>query len=276
MRWFRVYSEIKDDPKMLELDDHQFRLWVGLLAMASEGVTARDTGVTSRGCVRASRRKGLAMALRTDEKRLSEALDLFEDLDMIECDDEAGIVCIRHWDARQYDKNSDLPEATRERKRRSRARHADVTPSHALEAEADTDTESDTEGSTADAVDGADIELTPGERRIVDNIRGVKGMAAVSDADVVLHLREVLSARSAPVSEAALILDSMKFREHHNDKRATAPADQRWRGWKNGVTNWFSRTTETAPSNGRRPRTPNYDGINAVADAMTQREAMHR
>jgi len=28
MKWFRVYSEIKDDPKMLEMDDHQRWLWL--------------------------------------------------------------------------------------------------------------------------------------------------------------------------------------------------------------------------------------------------------
>ncbi|MDQ3542034.1 MAG: phage replisome organizer N-terminal domain-containing protein [Chloroflexota bacterium] len=170
MKWFRVYSEIKDDPKMLELDDHQFRLWINLLAMASEdGVTSRDTGVTSRGNVRASRRKGLAAALRTDVDALNTALDLFEELDMIEVEDDGEIITIAHWDARQYDKPSDIPEKTRERKRKSRSRenptyieespshvgHADVTPSHATYSTreyTDTDTEPEENEGRADAL----------------------------------------------------------------------------------------------------------------------------
>ena len=36
MKWFRVYSEIKDDPKMLEMDDHQRWLWICLMSLAND------------------------------------------------------------------------------------------------------------------------------------------------------------------------------------------------------------------------------------------------
>lgn len=159
MKWFRVYAEIKDDPKVLELDFEQRWLWLSLLAMASDS--------SERGVVTFVRMRGLAASLRCDETTLTTALELLADLDMIEVGD--GRITITHWEDRQYDKPSDAPEATRDRKRRSRARHAvsresgvteqdvtptesddlaasrsghaDVTPSHAT----DTDTESDTD-----------------------------------------------------------------------------------------------------------------------------------
>jgi len=133
MKWFRVYSEIKDDPKMLELDDHQRWLWLCLLAMASES--------TERGCISGWRKRGLAATLRTDEDRLTETIGLLVDLDMIEYDEENHIINVTNWMQRQYDKPSDTPTATRERKRQSRQCHADVTPSHATDTDTDTEKE---------------------------------------------------------------------------------------------------------------------------------------
>ncbi len=123
MRWFRTYSEIKDDPKMLCLTDHQFRIWMHLLAMASE---ADDRGFIAR-CPR----RGLVAALRTTEEALTEALAVFAELDMALTDPD-GTICIIHFMERQYDNPSDYPEATVERKRRQRQRdnansHEDVT-----------------------------------------------------------------------------------------------------------------------------------------------------
>lgn len=36
MKWFRMYTEIVDDPKMSDLSDREFRLFVSLLCVASE------------------------------------------------------------------------------------------------------------------------------------------------------------------------------------------------------------------------------------------------
>jgi hypothetical protein len=137
MKWFRVYSEIKDDPKMLELDDHQRWLWICLMATANESA--------ERGVIQNVRIRGLAAALRTDADRLSEAIALFVDLDMIEYDEQTYTITLLHFTERQYDKPSDTPEQTRDRKARSRQSHADVTPSHATYTDTDTDTYTETE-----------------------------------------------------------------------------------------------------------------------------------
>lgn len=142
MKWFRVYSEIKDDPKILEMDDHQRWLWICLLAMASES--------TDRGVISGVRLRGLAASLRTDESRLADTLSLLVDLEMIDYDESSRTIEITHWNERQYDKPSDTPAALRDRKRKSRQSHADVTPSHAIEEiRIDTDTDTD---NTADTV----------------------------------------------------------------------------------------------------------------------------
>jgi len=36
LRWFRMYSEILDDPKVARVTDSQFRIFIYLLAAASE------------------------------------------------------------------------------------------------------------------------------------------------------------------------------------------------------------------------------------------------
>ena len=113
MSWFRVYSEIKDDPKMLSLSDSEFRLWINLLALASE--------CPERGAIPPYPRRGLAASLHVDELALTAALGTFDSLEMAHFDDDGSVV-IDHFLERQYDKPSDYPEATRERKARQRAR----------------------------------------------------------------------------------------------------------------------------------------------------------
>lgn len=129
MKWFRVYSEIKDDPKMLEMDDHQRWLWICLMSLANDSEL--------RGTILNVRLRGLASSLRTTEDKLREALELYQELDMAEYDEDARTITLLNFVKRQYDKPSDTPEQTRERQRMSRQRHADVTPSHAIYSDTD-------------------------------------------------------------------------------------------------------------------------------------------
>jgi hypothetical protein len=36
MKWFRFYNEARRDPKIVQLSDWQFRVWVEILCVASE------------------------------------------------------------------------------------------------------------------------------------------------------------------------------------------------------------------------------------------------
>ena len=134
----------------------------------------------------------------------------------------------------------------------------DVTPHKQI---ADTESDTDTEAEVLTAAAGVavlEIELSPGERTVVGNIQQVRGMANVADDAIVRHLREVIANRGSPVSEPALIADSMNFREYWNEERKSRPKDERWsdRGWKKAMTNWFTRTKETVVhGNGARETT---------------------
>lgn len=132
MKWFKLHSEIKDDPKMLELDDHQRWLWICLLAIASESKQ-------KRGVIYDVRARGLAASLRTSEAALIDALQIWGELGMVIFDEKERTIVICHWDERQYENPSDSPEATRERKRKSRQSHDKVTISHELDTDTDTD-----------------------------------------------------------------------------------------------------------------------------------------
>lgn len=149
LSWFRVYTEILDDMKLRSLTGDQKWDWVCLLALARE---SSEPGVV---CGTA---EDAAWRLRRPLDEFEESLRLFEERGMVEV--RPGRIIVTHFLARQYDKQSDRPDATRDRKRRSRANHAGVTlesrgghadqngesrPSHATDTDTDTDTDSDSD-----------------------------------------------------------------------------------------------------------------------------------
>lgn len=121
--WFRVYSEIVDDPKLADFSGDEFRIWVYLMALASE---ASDRGGTIRMDA-----MGIAWRTRQPIDVVTSTIRKCEVRGMVERVGEH--VHLPNFVARQYDKPSDQPEETRERKQRSRARHAESRDGHALE-----------------------------------------------------------------------------------------------------------------------------------------------
>lgn len=147
MPWFRMYFEARKDAKLRTLDDAEFRVWFNLLCMAAESADERGTVDCSNPFLLAIEVAG------GDEELLQRTCHALSRLEIIEERDSAYVFV--HWDVRQYDKPSDVPARTRERKQRSRekaqqssqkteggpARVRDVTPGHAQDT--DTDTEKD-------------------------------------------------------------------------------------------------------------------------------------
>jgi hypothetical protein len=86
-------------------------------------------------------------------------------------------------------------------------------------------------------------EATDVERDVVACIRAVPGMQNVSDAEILEHYRAVVRIRG-PCSDATERLEAMRFRDYWTERRKGR--NDRWRGWKNAVTNWFSRTKEVS------------------------------
>ena len=123
--WFKMHNDFINDPKMKRYFTKSERLdWVNLLCLSSK---SRERGV-----------------LTMPDDEISYALDLEDDewlalreklieRKMVAIREEDDALVILNWDERQYDKPSDTPAATAERKRRSRASQSaqivpDVTP----------------------------------------------------------------------------------------------------------------------------------------------------
>lgn len=147
-RWFRMYSEILDDPKVQKLPPALFKVWVNLLCLAS-----RHDG-------KLPQTDDIAFALRIDEETCGLALAELVERGLI---DYGKDFAPHNWDARQF--KTDTAENAAERKREQRKREkqrdkgenvtADVTTrhcdSHNDVTPPETDTEADTEQSREEA-----------------------------------------------------------------------------------------------------------------------------
>ena len=109
--WFRMYCESRMDPKLDALNDREFRIWHKLLCLASES--------EDRGSVDYLDPEYVAMNLRVGVDELDSAISRMVRLRLIERTDEH--VIFSKFASRQYVAPSDMPAATRDRKRRSRA-----------------------------------------------------------------------------------------------------------------------------------------------------------
>jgi hypothetical protein len=120
MPWFRMYSEARTDRKLDLLTDEEFRIWFNLLCMASESEIERGTLLYDD-------LEELAIEVsRGDTDKLSHALSRLVTLKM--CDVTRDTITFCNFEKRQQRKPSDLPERTRDRKRKSRLMSHDVTP----------------------------------------------------------------------------------------------------------------------------------------------------
>lgn len=105
-RWFRLYDEILDDPKVQRLAPAVFKAWINLLALAS-----RNGGLLPPV-------DDIAFALRIDAKTVSSHLRALTAEGLL--DNTDGILSPHNWNERQFTSDRD-PTAT-ERKRRQRER----------------------------------------------------------------------------------------------------------------------------------------------------------
>lgn len=137
--WFRMYSEARTDNKLRTLADDEHRVWFNLLCLAAEQ--------GERGTISGQEPFLLAVEVANgDEDLLECTVGKLVRLRIVRRGEDGAIAFI-NFGARNHDKPSDLPDATRERKARQRERerasaqgHApithesrDVTPNHAQE-----------------------------------------------------------------------------------------------------------------------------------------------
>ena len=109
MKWFRLYHEILDDPKVGTLSDEQFRLWIEILCLAS---ISRDSGNTDltvtetewklRRNVNETLQELLHRGLVTFQKRF----------------DGKETICVPKWNIRQYQSDTSTPRVQKYRMKR--------------------------------------------------------------------------------------------------------------------------------------------------------------
>lgn len=125
MKWFRLYHDMPADRKLLKFSAQQKWAWVVLLCVASES--------KQRGYVLNESDDEMAEYCDFDSPQDYQFfLDKLRQKGMIEhC---SGGFKISHWEERQYEKESDKPNAVRERVRRHREKKKleNETPCNAL------------------------------------------------------------------------------------------------------------------------------------------------
>jgi hypothetical protein len=117
LKWFRMYSEARNDAKLRSLSDSQFRIWFNLLCFAAEQTE-------ERGSIIGYDEELLAVEVANgDVELLNETLDKLERLRIIETNENGDITFI-NFSKRQYDNPSDRPEEVRKRVQKHRqAKH---------------------------------------------------------------------------------------------------------------------------------------------------------
>jgi hypothetical protein len=117
MDWFRLYSSVRQDPKVMRLDPPAFRAWIVCLCLASEH--------DPRGCLPPV--PEVAWALQVSDAEGRALLDTLQAAGLL--DEHEGCLRPHNWEGRQRDSDS---AAQRMRAYRERLRNGDVTPSLSL------------------------------------------------------------------------------------------------------------------------------------------------
>lgn len=134
-RWFRMYSDVLDDPKVQKLPPPLFKVWVNILCLASK----HDGELPSTD--------DIAFALRLDDEACEIALAELVKRGLL---DDADGLAPHNWDKRQFKSDSDDTAAERQRRKRERDKSRTVTEhvtrditdvSHPPETETEADTE---------------------------------------------------------------------------------------------------------------------------------------
>lgn len=131
MTWFRMYTEVLNDPKAQRLSGDDFKGWVNLLCLAKE-----HDGAIPPLC-------DVAFALRISEKQAEKLLAKLSKSGLID-ETETGLEP-HNWGVRQYKSDVSTERVKRFRKRHTKRQDA------VSETPPETDTESDTEKEDANA-----------------------------------------------------------------------------------------------------------------------------
>lgn len=198
-RWFRLYDDTLNDPKILKLSDKTYRVWIGILCIASKHDGALPPF------------EDMALLLRMRHDKLQPELEKLIAAGLVDHDDEG--LRPHNWQGRQFksDVSNDRVKRHRERQRNAQCNVTETPPE--TEADTDTDTESDKrEG-------GASAPAKPKR-------------ATAFPKDFVLddELLAIADRHGIPAARAQGVFDH--FREHHIARGTT------FKDWKAAWSTW--------------------------------------
>lgn len=143
-RWFRFYDDSLNEPKALKLSDKTFRIWIGILCIASKN----DGSLPSF--------EDMAIMLRVKPDKLQPELEKLIEAELIDHDDNG--LRPHNWDHRQYKTDvTDPTNAERQQRFRNSKRNGAVTVDKTAdkrpETEADTENRTEQKESSLRSVD---------------------------------------------------------------------------------------------------------------------------
>jgi hypothetical protein len=201
-RWFRFYDEALNDPKILKLSDKLYRLWVGILCIAS-----KNEG-------RLPSLDDMALMIRAKPEKLHHDIETLITAGLIDRDGQS--LKPHNWNGRQYKSDVSTPRVQRFRNSK---RNVSETPP-------DTEQITDTEKKDA-APSGAHSFPSDQER---DLYRRGKEVLGPSSGGLIANLLKAKG--SIPASRAIIETASEKFnaREYVGRVIAGSAADIPERG----------------------------------------------
>jgi hypothetical protein len=204
-RWFRLYDDVLDDPKVQRLPPVLFKAWVNLLCL-----TSRNDGKLPSA-------DDIAFALRTDIDTANGWLDDLVSRGLL--DERGDDLSPHNWHERQF--KSDRDPTASERQRRKRDRDRDGKSSHAnvtrdvTPPRADTDTDTDAASSEAASAARGDLD------KIEADCREAAG-ATDNPSPALIDVSPIIRCRNAGADMQAHVLPVIReitARGHH------------WRSW---------------------------------------------
>lgn len=143
-RWFRMYDELLDDPKVQRLSGDDFKAWVNILCLAS-----RNNGALPAV-------EDIGFALRLDLKKISAVVSRLVSCGLL--DVEGDRFAPHGWNARQYksDVSTDRVKQFRKRKKGVPGNADETFHETAPDTEPDTETDIPVSNDT-----GVEVEIDP-------------------------------------------------------------------------------------------------------------------
>jgi hypothetical protein len=214
-RWFRLYDDVVDDPKVQRLTAPLFKFWVNCLCLASANGGEMPPLVD------------MAFKLRMSEKQVAENLQKLVDAELVDSTD--GMSTPHNWNGRQF-KSDDSKD--RVQKHRQRQKKQDVTVTETENVTANVTPPETEQRQSRDRAEQKVIALrAPAAPAKAKRVRRSLPDEFPLPSDLDWSCERWKGAGRADLCDA-MTEEIQKFRDHHTSK-ATASADwsASWRTW---------------------------------------------